>query len=400
MSRRVLITGLGVASPIGIGKTDFWRSICDGRTGIEEIKAFDTSSFDTHRGGEIFDFQPEQYFQRLDPTKVPRTTQLAVATARMAWEDAGSPALSEVTSSVCFGTTMGNQSLVETTNDQWRQGLHELQLPAATYTPAYIAQVVALELGTSGPFLVLPTACAAGNYAIGWGYELIRSGRAEIVIAGGADALSRGCYAVFHSLKAMAPQFCQPFDRNRRGMLVSEGAGVLILESEDHVRKRGGKAYAELLSYALSCDAYHATAPHPNGAGASAAMLKALDRANCAPEEVSYISAHGTGTKANDVTESMAVRSVFGDHVDSIPVSSIKSMIGHTMGAASAIEAVVSVLSIHHGILPPTRNFEELDPECLSNVVPNEPQIADVNVVLSNSFGFGGNIATIVLKRL
>jgi 3-oxoacyl-(acyl-carrier-protein) synthase len=221
-----------------------------------------------------------------------------------------------------------------------------------------------------------------------------------VAIVGGADAISRGCFAVFHRLGGMAHELCQPFDRNRTGMLVSEGAGVLVLEDYDKAVARGAKIYAELLGYGLACDAHHPTAPHPNGIGAQASMQRALQEANLDTEAISYISAHGTGTHANDSSESLAVRKVFGEKADRLPTSSIKSMLGHTMGAASAIEAVACALTIYYGIIPPTVNYQESDPECLQDVVPNQAIEYPVEVVMSNSFAFGGNISTIVMKRV
>jgi 3-oxoacyl-[acyl-carrier-protein] synthase II len=255
------------------------------------------------------------------------------------------------------------------------------------------------ELRTRGPCLMVPTACAAGNYAIGWGADLIREGATDVAIVGGADAISRGCFAVFHRLGAIAPEVTQPFDAERKGMMVSEGAAALVLEELGAARQRGATVYAELLGYGLACDAHHLTAPHPEGLGAVLAMTRALADAQADPSSVSYISAHGTGTRANDSTESYAVRQVFGARADLVPTSSIKSMLGHSMGAASAIEAVACALAVYHGVVPPTMNYEHPDPTCLQDVVPNAARPAQVNVAVSNSFAFGGNISTIVVGR-
>jgi 3-oxoacyl-[acyl-carrier-protein] synthase II len=396
--QRVVVTGLGVVSPIGIGHPQFWERLCAGQVGTGEIRSFDTEGFDSRHGGEVHGFDPGAYLRRLSPGAVARTTQFAVAVARMAWEDAGGPDLPPGRVGVCFGTTMGNQAVVERANDIWRAGEAELLVPPAAYPPTLIASQIACELGTSGPALVVPAACAAGNYAIGWGLDLIRAGRADVVIAGGSDAMSRGCFAVFNRLGAIAKDVCRPFDQGRSGMIVSEGAGALLLESAEHAARRGARVYAELLGYGISCDAYHPTAPHPEGRGAAESMQKALDSAGLEAAAVSYINAHGTGTKANDATESKAIRNVLGERADAVPISSIKSMIGHTMGAATAIEAVASVLAIHHRTLPPTANFVAPDPECLTNVVPNRAvRQEEVGVVLSNGFGFGGNISTVAL---
>jgi 3-oxoacyl-[acyl-carrier-protein] synthase II len=403
MTQRIAITGLGVLSPIGNGYPHFWQALIAGTVGTGPIQAFDTSIFDAHVGGEVKDFDPAQYFQVLDPEMCPRTTQLAVAAARMAVDDA------EILQTgyqlerigVCMGTTIGNESVIE---DENSRRIHDgPTLPEALvshYVETYITSAIAQELAVEGPCHVIPTACAAGNYAIGWGMDMIQDGLVDVAIVGGADAISRGCFAVFHRLGGMAHELCQPFDRNRTGMLVSEGAGVLVLEDYDKAVARGAKIYAELLGYGLACDAHHPTAPHPNGIGAQASMQRALQEANLDTEAISYISAHGTGTHANDSSESLAVRKVFGEKADRLPTSSIKSMLGHTMGAASAIEAVACALTIYYGIIPPTVNYQESDPECLQDVVPNQAIEYPVEVVMSNSFAFGGNISTIVMKRV
>ncbi len=403
MAQRIVITGLGVLSPIGNGYTEFWRALIAGKVGTGPIQTFDTSLFDAHIGGEVQNFDPSQYFHVLAPETCARTTQLAVAAARMAVDDA------EVLDAdynperigVCMGTTMGNASIGEDENSRriWGGPLQETEL-VSHYAETYITAAIAQEMAVEGPCHMLPTACAAGNYAIGWGMDMIREGLVDVAIVGGADALSRGCFAVFHRLGGMAHEVCQPFDRNRTGMLVSEGAGVLILEDYDKARQRGAKIYAELLGYGLACDAHHPTAPHPDGTGAQASMRRALEEADLDKEEISYISAHGTGTRANDSSESLAVRKVFGAQADQLPISSIKAMLGHTMGAASAIEAITCALTICASIIPPTMNYQESDPECLQAVVPNQALERPVEVAMSNSFAFGGNIATIVMKRV
>jgi len=398
VKKQVFVTGLGVISPIGSGRSQFWENLCRGQVGTGEIHAFDTRDFSSHCGGEVFEFDPRRFLKRLAPEEVARTTQFAIAVARMACEDAAYMPDSSERVGICFGTTMGNQSVVEKANDVWASGATQLPFPASPYPLNLIAGQIANELGTRGPALVLPTACAAGNYAIGWGMDLIQSGRTDVVIAGGSDALSRGCYAIFNRLGAIAKDVCRPFDKNRSGMMVSEGAGALLLESAEHARARGARLYAELLGYGLSCDAYHPVAPDPGGCGAIASMQTALKSSGLSPDMVSYISAHGTGTKTNDVAESKAIRNVFGSRAESVPVSSIKSMLGHTMGAASALEAVASVLAIFYKELPPTANYSEADPECLTNVVPNHAQKTEtVRLALSNAFGFGGNVSTIAL---
>jgi len=403
MAQRIVITGLGVLSPIGSGYPEFWQALIAGTIGTGPIRAFDTSIFDAHIGGEVQHFDPARYFRVLDPHMCPRTTQLAVAAARMAVDDAeivlADTDLARI--GVCMGTTMGNVSVVEDENDRRiQQGPALAADLIAHFAEGYITAAIAQELAVEGPCHVIPTACAAGNYAIGWGMDMIRDGLVDAAIVGGADAISRGCFAVFHRLGGIADEVCQPFDRNRTGMLVSEGAGVLVLERYEQAVARGAKIYAELLGYGLACDAHHPTAPHPDGIGAQASMLRALQESDLDLGTVSYINAHGTGTRANDSSESLAVRKVFGPLADELPVSSIKSMLGHTMGAASAIEAIACALAVSTGVIPPTANYRESDPACLQAVVPNQALECPVDVAMSNSFAFGGNIATIVMKRV
>lgn len=403
MAQRIVITGLGVLSPIGNGHAAFWQTLIAGKVGTGPIQAFDTSIFDAHIGGEVQGFDPAEYFRVLDPETCGRTTQLAVAAARMAVDDAAvlSADYSPERIGVCIGTTMGNASIGEDENSRRIEGKPALSSALASHYPeTYITSAIAQELAVEGPCHMIPTACAAGNYAIGWGMDMIRDGLVDVAIVGGGDALSRGCFAVFHRLGGMAHDVCQPFDRNRTGMLVSEGAGVLVLEDYDNAVRRGAKIYAELLGYGLACDAHHPTAPHPDGIGAQASMRRALEESSLNLEDISYISAHGTGTRANDSSESLAVRKVFGAQSDRLPISSIKSMLGHTMGAASAIEAIACALTIGAKIIPPTANYRESDPECLQAVVPNQALECPVEVAMSNSFAFGGNIATIVMKRV
>lgn len=402
MAQHIAITGLGVLSPIGNGYSEFWQELITGTVGTGTIQAFDTSIFDAHIGGEVHNFDPAKYFRVLDPEMCPRTTQLGVAAARMAVDDADVLHAGYMPEriGVCMGTTMGNVSVVEDENDRRIEHAPALDTTLVShFVDTYITAAIAQELTVEGPCQVIPTACAAGNYAIGWGMDMIQDGLVDVAIVGGADAISRGCFAVFHRLGGMAHEVCQPFDRNRTGMLVSEGAGVLVLEDYEKAVGRGAKIYAELLGYGLACDAHHPTAPHPDGIGAQASMRRALQEANLEPEAISYISAHGTGTRANDASESLAVRKVFGARTDRLPVSSIKSMLGHTMGAASAIEAITCALTISSSVIPPTVNYRESDPACLQEVIPNQARACPVEVAMSNSFAFGGNISTIVMKR-
>lgn len=300
-----------------------------------------------------------------------------------------------------MGTTSGEPVLIEHYNDLRRAGgvaAIPPELPPK-YPCHVIPSNIAAEVGARGPCLMIPTACAAGNYAIGYAYDLIRSGRADVMLAGGADAFSRITYMGFARLGAIAGERCQPFDRNRRGMVPGEGAAVLILEPLEAARKRGATIYAEVLGYGLSCDAHHMTAAHPEGEGAVRAMAMAMASSRVRAEDIDYISAHGTGTPTNDRVESISVGRLFGDRAPKIPMSSIKSMLGHTMGAASAIESVACALALRTGMIPPTMNFEEPDPECPIDCVPNQARETHPRIVLNNAYAFGGNNASLCLTR-
>jgi 3-oxoacyl-[acyl-carrier-protein] synthase II len=301
-----------------------------------------------------------------------------------------------------MGTTSGEAREVESFNDRLMAdgGQSVGREFLARYPCHLIPEHVASEIGFHGPNLMIPAACAAGNYAIAWAVDTLRAGRADIMVAGGADCFSRITYAGFSRLGAVAPERCQPFDRERRGMIPAEGAGVVVLETLDGARRRGARPYAEVAGYGLSCDAHHMTAAHPEGAGAARAMAKALEQSGLAAGDVAYISAHGTGTPTNDRLEAVAVRRAFGDHAARIPISSVKSMIGHTMGAASAIEAAVCALAVAEGRIPPTIHFEEPDPECALDCVPNEARELPVAIAMNNSYAFGGYNASVIFGRV
>ncbi|HEV8129725.1 MAG TPA: beta-ketoacyl-[acyl-carrier-protein] synthase family protein [Acidobacteriota bacterium] len=401
---RVVITGLGLLAPIGVGKEQFWNNLIAGTSGITPVTAFDTSAFPVHLGAEVKDFDAQQYCRRSKPEELGRASQLAIAAARLAIHDAHIELrnLDPNRVGVSMGTTSGEPLFVEQYNDiRKAQGLEAIP---GEIMPKYPCNVIptniAIEFELHGPCLMIPTACAAGNYAIGYGYDVIRAGRADLMLAGGADAFSRITYMGFARLGAIAPERCQPFDKNRKGMVPGEGAAVLILEPRDSALARGAHIYAEVLGYGLSCDSHHMTAAHPEGDGAVRAMASALKESGVTIEDVDYISAHGTGTPTNDRVESIAVRRLFGKQAERVPISSIKSMIGHTMGAASAIEAVACALAIDTGIIPPTINYESPDPECDLDYVANQARRTDPSVVLNNAYAFGGNNASLCLARL
>lgn len=403
----VVVTGLGLVTPIGTGKTRFWNALIAGENGIRTITSFDTSEFRTHRGGEVLDFNPSEYCRNIDHQRIGRGSQLAVAAARLAFDDGGIDVAQADPSriAVIFGTTMGESPIAESIDSVMAQqggldGALARPYSALSFPQEMISTSVAREFGLRGPVSLMATACAAGNYAIGYGADLLQSGEVDFALAGGSDPLSRVAFTGFNSMLAVAPENCQPFDRCRKGMLPSEGAAALLLERYGTARLRGARIYAEVAGYGISNDAHHMTAPHPTGRGASRSITNALAAAKAPLDTVDYINAHGTGTPANDRIETLAIKQVFGDAAYRTPVSSIKSMLGHTMGAASAIEAAASALTIERGIVPPTINYQEKDPNCDLDYVPNSARDLRVRTVLSNSFAFGGNCAALVLRSV
>ena len=401
MKRRVVVTGIGVVSSIGIGKDEFWKNLIAGKSGISDIELFDTSDYPVHKGGEVKNFDPSKFIPKNRIKDIARASQFAIAAAQMALEDSRIDLESiKNRTGVIIGTTMADIQSLEQINKYWIGNGEEHVWPinvikypgnALSDHPGYFFDFKSVNY-------TIPTACAAGNYSIGYSFDLIRKGKADVMIAGGADPFSRITFTGFNRLYAMAPEKCQPFDKNRKGMMQGEGAGILVLEELESAKKRNSTIYAEILGYGLSCDANHMTAPRFEGI--VKVMEKAIKNSGIRKEEVDYISAHGTGTPANDKIECQAVDSVFGDLDKKLCVSSIKSMLGHTMGAASAIEAISCCLVIKDGIIPPTINYEEDDPECLDiNCVPNIAIKKEVKFALNNSMAFGGNNACLALKK-
>jgi len=399
--RRVVITGLGIISSIGIGWEDFWENLTAGKSGISRIESFDTSHYERHYGGEIKNFKPRELIDKRRLKTMGRASQLAVAASRLVIEDSGLKLrnIPKERMGVCIGTTMGEAQIMEKMDEAWTnrgdKGIDFKLIPQ--YPSNSIPLNVAFEFKIKGINFLFPTACAAGNYSIGYGHDLIKFNEADYVLAGGADAFSRINLAGFSRLYAMASEKCKPFDKNRNGMLVGEGAGIVVLETLESALKRKAPIYAEVLSYGLSCAATHMTAP--DEAGITKSMKKALAQAKIKPKDVDYVSAHGTATVQNDKVECQAVKKVFGARYKKLPVSSIKSMLGHTMGAASAIEAISCCLAINKDVVPPTINYETPDPECDIDCVPNKSREQEVNVALNNSYAFGGNNACLVLKK-
>ncbi|WP_371101096.1 beta-ketoacyl synthase [Streptomyces sp. PU_AKi4] len=399
-AHRVVLTGFGVFSSIGVGAEEFAEGLRVGRSGAKPITAFDTEGFAHSNGCEIVDFHPEKWITTLDATELGRASQFSVAAARMAIDDAGLDVgkLREQRGLISVGTTDGESfDLDHLVESQLAHGPEHMDSTIARRVRAgRLSAAIAHELGlTDVEAITIPTACAAGNYAIGYGYDAVRTGEVDFALCGGADAMCRKTFAGFYRLGTIAPELCQPFDADRKGILTGEGAGVLVLESLQSALARGARIYAEVLGYGLNCDAYHQVAPNQQSVGRC--MELALENAGIEPHQVDLISAHGTGTKANDITEARAIRSVYGDTPPR--TVSIKSMLGHTMGAASALAAIACSLAIVHKFIPPTINHFTTDPECEVDCVPNKAVEADLRVVQNNGLAFGGNNAVVVLGK-
>lgn len=398
--RRVAVTGVGVVSSIGTGAVAFEEALRAGRSGARPITAFDTEGFAHSLGCEVTDFDPARWVRTLPPWEVGRATQFAIASARLALADAGMDERDLVDSHgmVSIGTTDGGADDGEAVAvTAVRFGFDEVDPAAVRRIPASrIAVGVARELGLSDvDVTTLATACASGNYAIGNGFDAVRSGEADFALCGGADAMCRMTFTGFYRLKAIDPERCRPFDAQRKGILTGEGAAVLLLEPWEAAVARGARIYAEVLGYGLNCDAHHQVAPERGGV--ARCMSLALRDAGVTPGDVDLISAHGTGTRLNDVTECGAVFDVFGPRPPRMV--SVKSMLGHTMGAASALASAACVLGIAGGFIPPTINHEKTDPDCGIDCVPNTAVDADLRVVQNNALAFGGNNAVVVFGR-
>ncbi|MGD0335838.1 MAG: beta-ketoacyl-[acyl-carrier-protein] synthase family protein [Candidatus Omnitrophota bacterium] len=398
--RRVVVTGIGVVSSVGIGKEQFWRSVISGKSGISEVTSFDTSAFRCHRGGEVRNFKPEEFIPKRRIKFLGKASQFAIAASSLAITDAMLPLknLPKSKTGVFMGTTNGEKPLEELMQVWAKGGLKDVDRQRIMQSGVNnISANVGLHFKIKGPNYLFPTACAAGNYAIGYGFDLIKNGELDFALCGGSDSFSYFAFAGFQRIYAMAPEKCQPFDKNRKGMMLSEGAGALLLEDLDSALKRNAPIYAEILGYGLSCDAFHPTAP--SAEGIAKAIEKGMRESNISYKDVDYISTHGTGTTLNDKTECLAIKNVFKERYRDIPVTALKSALGHAMGAASVIEAAACCLSVKEDIIPPTINFEEADPECDIDCVPNVARKKKVNIALKNGFAFGGNNATLVIKK-
>lgn len=402
IKKRVVITGLGVVSSIGIGKEDFWAHLKEGRSGISPVSSFDTSRHQTHNAGEIKNFSLASIVGRKPIRAFGRCSELSLGAVELALNDARISAkdLNRESVGVFLGTTLGEVSSLEQSDREYlKNGIAGLNPVILCQYPAMnIVEIILDFYALRGPARIFTTACAAGNYAIGAGYDLIRQNEAEVVLAGGADPFSYIAFTGFNQLRSYAPEKCQPFDKNRKGILLGEGAGMLVLETLERALARKADIYAEVLGYGLSCDAFHMT--NTQSSGIYDCIKDAVCKASIGDQMIDYICAHGTGTPYNDRAESQAIKQLFDELGTGLPlVSSIKSMLGHTMGAASAIGAISCCLAINDNIVPPTINFETPDPECDLDCVPNVARTHNIEIALNNGFAFGGNNACLVLKR-
>ena len=410
MNRRVVVTGMGLVTPVGIGVKQTWTALCTGKSGIAEITRFDTSSHATKIAAEIKDFNPEDFLPKKDARRVELFIAYALAAARMAFEDSGLVIDNTNASRVgaITGCGLGGLRFMEdTVNRVAAQGPKRV---SPFFIPMMIGNMVpgmiSIHFGAKGPNSSLATACAAGAHAVGNSFRLIQSGAVDAMFTGGSEAvISPSCIAGFNSMKALSTRndepekASRPFDRNRDGFVVGEGSGILILEDLDHALERGAPIYAEMTGYGLTGDGYHMTSPPPDGNGAVRCMKGALEDARLDGNQIDYINAHGTSTELNDLYETRAIKTVFKEHARTLAVSSTKSMTGHLLGGAGGIETVFTALSLFEGIIPPTINYENQDDECDLDYVPNEARKAELKNAMTNSFGFGGTNATLILSK-
>jgi 3-oxoacyl-[acyl-carrier-protein] synthase II len=408
--RRVVITGMGLVTPLGTGVEKNWQALIEGRSGIGPVSRFDVSDFPTRIAGEVTDFHPEEFIEKKEIKKMDLFIQYAVAAAQMAMDEARLPITPENEDlvGVIIGVGIAGLSSIEEYHKLFLDS--RLKKVSPFFIPKLIANLapgqISIRYGAKGINYTPTSACSSGAHAIGEAFRLIRLGEQDAVIAGGAEAaLTPLGLGGFIALKAVSShndepeRASRPFDRRRDGFVMAEGAGVLVLEELQQAKSRGAKIYAEVIGYGANSDAYHITAPSPEGEGAVRCMRLALRCGGISPVEVDYINAHGTSTPYNDATETQAIKRVFGEHAARIAVSSTKSMTGHLLGAAGGVEAIYSVLALHHGLIPPTINYEEPDPACDLDYVPNVARRAPIRVALSNSFGFGGTNACLVFRK-
>lgn len=400
-ARRVAITGLGIISPLGLNLADTWKSLREGRPGIGAIQSADCSTLRFQNGAEVRGYDALKHFEGGRDAYIDRFAQFSVIAAREALRDSGvelTPEMRELAAIVC-GSAVGGQAALEAGfEDLYVQGrgrVHPLTIPKTMANAG--ASQISMDLHLSGPAYTVSTACSSSNHAIGQAFHLVRDGRAEIAVTGGSEApFTIGLLKAWEAMRVIAPDTCRPFSKDRRGMVLGEGGAMMILEPLERAQARGARIYAEICGFGMSSDAHHLTQPTVDGP--ARAMRAALRDAELQPEQIGYINAHGTGTPGNDPVETSAIREVFGPQADKLGISSTKSLHGHALGAAGALEAVATVLALHYGILPPTANYNERDPECDLDYVPNQARVAQVEAALSNSFAFGGLNAVVAFR--
>ncbi|HLG99323.1 MAG TPA: beta-ketoacyl-[acyl-carrier-protein] synthase family protein [Bryobacteraceae bacterium] len=403
MLQRVVVTGLGVISALGQNRCEFWEALSQGRSGIAPLQSVDPTLLRFQNAAEVRNYDPARHFDEKEIALLDRFAQFAAISAREAISDAGIEWTPELRSNTAIvtGCCVGGQ----TTEDDGFVNLYRKNVPRVN--PLTIprtmenagASRISLETGITGPTYTVSTACSSSNHAIGQAFWLVRSGVARMALAGGSEAVfSFGFLKAWEAMRVVSPDTCRPFSRDRRGLILGEGGAMLVLETLESAWARGASLYGEIVGFGMSSDAFHITQPSPEGA--AQAMRAALTDAGLAPEQIGYINAHGTATQANDATETAAIRKVFGPHAGQLAVSSTKSMHGHTLGAAGALEAAATLLSLQRCLLPPTANFTGPDPACDLDVVPNQARRAQVECALSNSFAFGGLNAVIAFRRI
>lgn len=409
MSKRVVITGMGVVHSLGFGLDSFWSSIKEGKCGISMISRFDATDFDTKIAAEIKDFEPTAFMDKKEAKRMDLFNQYAMAAVKMAMEMSGLKMENEDSfrAGVIVGSGIGG---IETLEDQHLTLVNKGPGRVSPFfIPMMIANMasgrIAIEYGLQGFNECVVSACATGNNAIGDAFKVIQRGDADIMVAGGAEAaITPLSIAGFCSNKALSANndplaACRPFDADRDGFIMGEGSGILVLEELEHARNRGAAIYGEIIGYGCTNDAHHITAPHPEGLGGIRAMQMAIKDAGIKPEDISYINAHGTSTPLNDPGETKVIKAVFGEYAYKLAVSSTKSMTGHLLGAAGAVEAIITAMALKEGFLPPTINYKTPDPECDLDYVPNKGRSAGIKYALSNALGFGGHNASIILKK-
>jgi 3-oxoacyl-[acyl-carrier-protein] synthase II len=407
-ARRVVVTGVGAVTPLGLDVPTLWSALIAGRSGIRKITSFDTTAFETKIAGQVQDFDPTRYFDRKDARRADRFAQLAVAAATEAVADAKLDATTDRDRvGVSIATAAGGlESVIDTANTLQERGPSRV---SPFFVTMYIANaasgLVSLRWGFRGPSLTHVSACASSSHSLGEAAEAIKRGQVDVIVAGGSEAvIVPVAVAAFSNMRALSrrndepERASRPFDRDRDGFVLSEGAAVLVLEEAEHAARRGAKSYGELIGYGASDDAYHMADPAPGGAGGALSMAAAIENAGITPQEIGYINAHGTSTPANDRAETQAIKQVFGDHAYKLMVSSTKSMTGHLFGAAGALEAIVCLLALRDGCIPPTINYDTPDPELDLDFVPNHARASKISVALTNSMGLGGTNASLIFR--